>query len=91
MGLLDRLPDGADESDTERDGFLSYSGEWHSFTIGVYRGLTVLRPWEDEVPDDEFQDVNDEPWYYRGGFVAGTLLQLVAIGVLAYGWVVFGL
>lgn len=85
------LPDEPNEEDTERDGAFSYAGEWHAFTIGVYRGLTTLRPWEDEVPDEEYQDVADEPWYYRGGFVLGTILQLVTIVVLAYGWTVFGL
>jgi len=33
------LPDAANESDTERDGFLSYAAEWHALAIGAFFGL----------------------------------------------------
>lgn len=32
-------PDAPRESDTERDGFLSYSREWHSLAVGAAAGL----------------------------------------------------
>lgn len=32
-------PDAPRESDTERDGFLSYATEWHSLAIGSASGL----------------------------------------------------
>lgn len=32
------------EEETERDGFLSYSGEWHALTIGF--GMGFYAPWE---------------------------------------------
>ena len=54
------IPDKPNEEDTERDGFLSYAGEWHALTIGVYRGLTHLRPWE-----DEFQEVAERHTFVR--------------------------
>lgn len=73
------LPDGAEESDTDRDGLLSYSGEWHALTIGVYRGLTTLKPWDDSVPRDRYEDVREEPWYYKGGFVLGTAAQAALV------------
>lgn len=35
------LPDGAEEEDTERDGFLSYAGEWHALAVGLAVGLVA--------------------------------------------------
>ena len=87
----DLLPDGKTEDDTERDGFLSYAGEWHALTIGVYRGLTHLRPWDDEFQEvaERYDDVANEPWYYKGGYVLGTLLQVGVALFLVWllGWV----
>jgi len=34
------MPDSGDEEDTERDGFLSYAGEWHAMALGFGVGLT---------------------------------------------------
>ena len=69
------------EEDTERDGFLSYAGEWHALTIGVYRGFTQIRPMDDDYEKvrDRYSDVESEPWYYKGGYVLGSLLQIVAL------------
>lgn len=41
-GMFDGLdiPDGATEDETERDGFLSYAGEWHALLSGVGAGIT---------------------------------------------------
>jgi hypothetical protein len=33
------LPDAANESESERDGFLSYSGEWHAVAVGAFFGF----------------------------------------------------
>lgn len=71
------------EEDTERDGFLSYSVEVHAVGHGLFEGLTT-RPtrWRSHEPPEN-PDVRAEPHYYKGGFVAGSLLQvaiLVAIG-----------
>lgn len=33
------LPDAPNESDTERDGVLSYAGEWHALAIGAGLGI----------------------------------------------------
>lgn len=63
------------ESASERDGFLSYSAETHAIGHGLYHGLTS-RPWRfraGEHPDNP--DVQAEPHYYKGAFVAGTLAQ----------------
>ena len=34
------IPDAGSEEDTERDGFLSYAGEWHALILGIGVGLT---------------------------------------------------
>lgn len=62
------------ESDTKRDGAFSYSAEWHAFAHGVYRGMRTWRSRPGEPPD--IRDVQKEPHYYKGGYVAGTVLQL---------------
>lgn len=70
-----------EESATERDGFLSYSAEVHAVGHGVYGGLTSPRPWAaGELPDNP--DVQAEPHYFKGGFVVGSILQLVFIVVI---------
>lgn len=81
-------PDAPNEEDTERDGLLSYAGEWHALTIGVYRGLTTLRPWDDDFLEvaERYDDVEAEPWYYKGGFVLGTLLQMLVAFLLVWFW-----
>lgn len=74
------------EADTERDGFASYSAEVHAIGHGLYDGLTSLKPWADSLPD--YDDVQKEPHYYKGAYVAGTAFQLlfiVAVGMVAPG------
>lgn len=85
------LPDEPSESDTDYDGFLSWSGEWHALTHGVYKGLTSKALVTPPVP--EFEDVEKEPHYYRGGYVIGTLLQvaLLVAAVVAGGGLATGL
>lgn len=34
------IPDGKTEADTERDGLLSYAGEWHALILGIGAGAT---------------------------------------------------
>lgn len=78
------LPDEPDESDTARDGFLSYAAEWHAFTHGVYNGMKSWRARPKEIPEN--RDVQKEPHYYKGGYVLGTILQ----GLIAASAVVAG-
>jgi len=35
------LPDGPTEESTERDGLLSYAGEWHALLVGAGAGLAA--------------------------------------------------
>ena len=79
------------ESETERDGLLSYPGEWHALTIGIYAGVVTYQPWGDdwEAKADEFDDVDREPWYYKGGYILGTILQLVFVVVVLFAWTWF--
>jgi len=69
------------EADTERDGFASYPAEVHALTHGIYMGLTS-RPVR-HPPEPDNADVQKESHYYRGGYVAGTLLQLAIVGILS--------
>lgn len=75
---LIRGADAATEDESKRDGFLSYSAEWHAFTHGVYLGFTTRPQRTPEQPDNE--DVQKEPHYYRGGYIIGSGLQLLVIG-----------
>ncbi|AGM11198.1 hypothetical protein M197_gp33 [Haloarcula hispanica tailed virus 2] len=75
-------PDSPRESDTERDGFLSYAAEWHALTHGIYAGLRSRRPAPGPLPDNP--DVEAEPHYYKGGYIIGTLLQVLVLAALAY-------
>ncbi|SNZ18152.1 hypothetical protein SAMN06269185_3263 [Natronoarchaeum philippinense] len=79
------LPDGATEDETERDGFLSYAIEWHAFAHGVYDGMRTPKARPGELPDIE--DVQQEPHYFKGGYVIGTLLQLLILA--AFGSALF--
>ena len=78
------------ESETPRDGAFSYYGEVHAFTLGVYAGLVHSRVWSH--PDtyarasEQYEDVRREPWYYKGGYVCGTLLQTVLLLVVVWLW-----
>ena len=76
------------EECTERNGFLSHHAEWHALTIGVYRGIITYLPWDDDFEGmaEEYEDVANQPWYYKGGYVAGTLLQLVFIVMMLFVW-----
>lgn len=66
-------PDAPTESDSERDGFLSYAAEWHSLSHGLYDGLKSVRT----MPTNA--DVQKEPHYYKGAYVVGKLLQVVLV------------
>jgi len=69
-------PDAASEDQSDRDGFLSYAAEWHAFTHGLYGGLRSMKL----MPSNN--DVEAEPHYYKGGYVLGTLLQAVLVGLV---------
>lgn len=79
MGIL---PDSSDESETERDGFLSTRREIHAAGIGLYDGMRTWRTRPREMPDNE--DAQAEPHYYKGAYVAGTILQAVLTVVVIW-------
>lgn len=83
MGRFDWLLGGGatSEEDTERDGFASYSAEVHAIGLGVYDGMKTWRVRPKEMRDNP--DVQAEPHYYAGGYVAGTVLQLLVVVVAA--------
>jgi len=61
------------------DGFLSTRAEIHSLALGIYDGMKTWRVRPEEMRDNE--DVEAEPHYYSGGYVVGTLLQLLVVVV----------
>lgn len=75
------LPDEPTEDETNRDGFLSYAGEWHALSFGVYHGMKTWRVRPKGLPEND--DIQSEPHYYTGGYVIGTLLQLGIVLLLA--------
>lgn len=81
------LPDEPNESDTERDGFLSYAAEWHALAHGMYNGMKDWRVRPGKIPDNP--DVQAEPHYYKGGYVVGTVVQGAIVAATA--WVGSGL
>jgi len=65
------------ESDSDRDGFLSYSAETHAVGHGLFDGMRSWRARPGDLPDND--DVQAEPHYYKGAYVAGTVLQAVIV------------
>jgi hypothetical protein len=57
--------------------FLSTKAEWHSLSLGIYDGMKTWRVRPKEMRDNK--DVEAESHYYAGGYVIGTLLQLVIV------------
>lgn len=71
------------ESDTDYDGFLSYSAEWHAFSHGIYMGFTT-HPFQ-TPPEPKNRDVDRETHYYRGGYILGSLIQVFLVLVVLGG------
>lgn len=66
------------ESDTERDGFLSWSGETHGLAVGFYYGFIDFRDW-DGLPEGYADGKNIERgWYPQAGYVVGAATRVVA-------------
>jgi hypothetical protein len=59
--------------------FLSTKAEWHALSLGTYDGMKTWRVRPDEMRDNK--DVQAESHYYAGGYVIGTLLQLLILVV----------
>lgn len=54
---------------------LNTTTEVHAAVYGIYAGITEWKG--TELPDDP--EVQDEPHYFRGGYVFGTLVRWGAI------------
>jgi len=64
------------ESDTDRDGAFSYSGETHGFAVGLYYGFRDFRDW-DGLPEGYAKGKNIERgWYPKAGYVTGAILRV---------------
>jgi len=67
------------EEDTSRDGFLSYSGETHGLTVGIYYGFIDFKDW-DGLPEDYADGKNIERgWYPKAGYVLGAVIRLLIV------------
>lgn len=65
------------ESDTERGGLFSHSGETHGFAVGFYHGFADFKDWGG-LPDGYADGKNiEDNWYPRSGYVCGAVLRTV--------------
>jgi hypothetical protein len=79
------LPDATNESGTERDGVLSYAGEWHALLVGLSVGLVAAVTGQvlllgvvaavalgleaGKRKSKALGEVHREPWYALGGLL----------------------
>lgn len=54
---------------------LNTPAEVHAAVHGIYAGLTEWKG--TELPDDP--EILDEPHYYKGGYIVGTIVRWIAI------------
>lgn len=83
--MISIIPDSSDESETERDGFLSTRREIHAAAIGLVVGIVVVMTsaWElaalfvfvalgaklDGLRSAGILEIRREPWYALGAFL----------------------
>lgn len=76
------LPDARTEAGTDRDGVLSYAGEYHAVVCGTIAGyatasdrlLVDLVAVHAVTADAAVDDIRANPWYAVGGIAAGRAL-----------------
>lgn len=74
--------DAEHEHQSERDGVLSYAGEWHGLALGFYYGFIDFRDW-DGLPENYAEGRNVERgWYPKAGYVMGATLRVCIYLVL---------
>jgi|GEM_PF-3270785 len=79
------------ESESERDGLLSYAVEWHALILGLAVGLAagLTQRWElvgiavaivlgVRGAPGRLSQLRREPWYALGGVVIGVALSVPA-------------
>lgn len=65
------------EEDTERDGFLSYSGETHGLALGIYHGFIDFKDWGG-LPEGYAEGKNVEKGHYpKFGYVLGAVVRVL--------------
>lgn len=83
LDKLRSLMSGADaptESDSERDGFLSYSVEFHALAIGMYAGFLDFKDWDGlDQKARENPSVRQEMAYAHGGYVIGAVVRTLIV------------
>ena len=62
---------------TERDGFLSFSGETHGLAVGIYYGFIDLGDWGG-LPEGYAEGKNiEKSWYPKAGYVVGAIIRVL--------------
>ena len=88
------IPDSSDESETDRDGFLSTRGEIHASVIGLAVGIVVVATgsWKlaalfvsvtlgvklGSLQSAGLSEIRREPWYALSAFLVPVLTDIVA-------------
>lgn len=68
------------ESDSKRNGVLSYSAEFHALAIGFYAGFIDFKDWHGlDKRARENPDVMMEMGYARGGYVLGAVIRTLIV------------
>jgi hypothetical protein len=93
--------DAEKESDSEYDGFLSYSSEWHALSIGYAIGFASVMPvpglkrfvfrlvfGTGEVSRTQaIKEAKKESWYALGGIPLGAILGIISqVIIVASAW-----
>ncbi|MDL0133574.1 hypothetical protein [Halobacterium salinarum] len=84
------LPSSSNESETERDGFLSTRRELHASVVGLAVGVVTVMTgsWElaglfvfatlgSKLGSKHLTDIRREPWYALGAFLAAVAVNTI--------------
>jgi len=83
------------ESESARDGLLSYAVEWHALTLGLAVGLAagLTQRWElvgiavaivlgVRAAPGKLSQLRREPWYALGGLVIGIVATIAMMALV---------
>jgi len=60
--------------------FLNDPKEWHALWHGYTRSVRSRRSFRSAIPDPENDDAQEEPHYFKLGWVLGDVTQVAVLG-----------